>query len=47
MFGNGTQERAIAALFHILDINEDGFIDFEEWAAHHQIMGIDTLKRMH
>ena len=42
MFENGTNERVLAALFHVLDINEDGFIDFEEWTAHYQIMGIDT-----
>ena len=37
-----THKGFLAAEFHVLDINEDGFIDFEEWTAHYQIGGIDT-----
>ena len=41
-FERSTTVRMTASLFNILDINEDGFIFFEEWIAYHQIIGLDT-----
>ena len=41
-FAKGTTARLTASLFQIVDINEDGFISFEEWVAYHQIVGMDT-----
>jgi len=38
----GTPKNMLVVMFHILDIDGDGFISFEEWTAHHQVIGIDT-----
>ena len=38
----GTIDNFFESMFHMQDINEDGFISFEEWTAHYQISGIDT-----
>jgi len=43
MIERGTIDKLFGSMFHLRDINEDGFISFEEWTAHYQIAGIDTV----
>ena len=38
----GTIDKLFGSIFHLQDINEDGFISLEEWTAHHEIAGLDT-----
>ena len=42
LVGKGTIANMGASLFHILDIDGDGFISFEEWTVYYKISGIDT-----
>ena len=39
---SGNYESILEAMFHNLDMNEDGVISLEEWTVHYQCMGIDT-----
>ena len=38
----GTIEKLFGSMFHLLDIDENGSISFEEWTAHYHTFGIDA-----
>ena len=39
---SGTIQDWFGSMFDVLDIDEDGFISFEEWTAHYHALSIDT-----